>query len=572
MLAVLARWLAPVLHTPPGVSSALCRTLTRVNARLLILTHAKDGRVAASMLMHLVAPTLASALLAFPGDAAVMNATLEFFHTTVELPQAADAEAADAMAVEVAAALLRDADAQLCGSLSRFAVCCLLPDHLRKAHCSAAHAAVGVAAVRTIRAMCTSRAAPAADSQASLSPVLAPLLAPLLDALSPLAERGGAAPCAHSSVRAALFDLLQSVVRRLSVSQLSTALTLANDAKAMPAAPNVEAAPLRTGAPLPPQLFQAALGRLLVAALRDAIGAVQRAAGDAATELASAPDAWSSLDALAANSMRSQLHQALGIPPPCRVFELEIKEFQRRKGSGAAAQPCTDGAVLRDGHVAAACAGLRFAAEVAELGGDAGIAAARGVIRACKPFVLRAVTADHAGVLRTACTSLAEAAELSDILLAHRTLKGVLEYRTTKSDDRRPLFAVLRPTGDALTPFAATLSGNEPAAESRRGLDFVLHDDTLEKSAEAPTLRCFGADVSKVEQLWRNGAPCVLRLIPQWKLPSPKAKAPMLFACKVEAAPPDHERTRALQAWIDGAAPAAPAATVAPAARSLDEC
>jgi hypothetical protein len=268
--------------------------------------------------------------------------------------------------------------------------------------------------------------------------------------------------------------------------------------------------------------------------------------------------------------MRSQLHQALGIPPPCRVFELEIKEFQRRKGSGAAAQPCTDGAVLLAGHVAAACAGLQFAAEVGRRGGVAGKAAARGVIRACKPFVLRAMTAGHADVL-TAYNSLAEAADLSDILLAHRTLKGVLADPTTKSDDRRPLFAVLRPTGAALTPFAATRPGNEPAAESRFGLDFVLHDDTLATSAEAPTLRCFGADVSEVEELWRTGAPCVLRLRPQWKLPSPKAKAPMLFAAKVEAAPPDHERTRALQAWIDGAAPAAPAATAAPAARSLDE-
>jgi hypothetical protein len=387
MLATLAKHLALALHTPPAVGSALCRSLTRVNASLTKLTSGA-ARVVRDRLMVCQAAALSSALQAFPADEDVMRMALEFFHVTLETPQACDADSmALCNALASALAQLTDGATHTAAGLRALFLRHVLPAYFKQACYSVVYAAAAVAAARTAQTLFQA-AAPSFDAHASL-PLL---LAPLLQALAPKRERSDAPVLVpFAAVRAAVYRLLALIVARFDACMPDA---LSHAEQCMPSAATMDSAPLRAGMPVPHALFSTAVGRLLVAALRDATGAVQHAAASvpgagAAVAAEQAPYAMTALqplDSADADDLRTQLQWALGRPPPLKVFDTAFAEFQLRKASLAVGQAAA-GATLVNDDIEAACAALDLATSVVACGGADGLTVARHMAHACAPAV-----------------------------------------------------------------------------------------------------------------------------------------------------------------------------------------
>jgi hypothetical protein len=362
MLSRIAWNLTEELHrAPANANSALCRTLSRVNEVLKGLT--RDGR---RDMAYNQGRSLVAAYELFPDDVNIVRHALDFLTLTLEHEYTGRAEAHGTLDA-FAEALIEGVNSDS-GRFCRLLMCFVLPYYLRQAYKSTTHARAGIAAVRMLKWFFWQT--PAERLKASLSLPL--LLGPLLDALAPPLERGGVAPTTPAAVRAAVYNLVKYLVTRFP-GAMRDALEHAGD-HMVTAALDADK-PLRTGAPLTQSLFDAAVGRLLVAALHDGACTVQLAAGGQAA--LQPPAGRLALDPRAASD---RLRSALGLPQKFVVFE---KEFLERRAStpalarGLPVEPCAK----EDQR--AACAALQLATAMAKRCGAAGMEAAQAVAAAC---------------------------------------------------------------------------------------------------------------------------------------------------------------------------------------------
>ena len=549
MVLHLARWLAPALHTPARPGSALLRSLSRGGGALAHWARlpAAPGRER-TLALFAEAQGLATdaALRSFPADAGATEAAMEFMHAALEAAQPGDAAA---LAGAAAAAMLPGVGAP-CRGLTGLAIAAALPAYLRRA-CrdgdgAPSRAAAGAAAARLAGALLAAAASPAQTH------ALPALLAPLLDALAPPAEHGGKQPRAPPAVRAAVARLLAALA---SAASADVAQAAAAASAPLPAAQRQETAPLRCALPLPRDVFDAAAGRVLLAALRSAVGAARDAASAAGAPPSHVKpeDALAPLDAADAALMRGELRWALGLPPPWPHFDAAFPEFQRRK-AGLAPPGSAAGAAM---HAAAAeedaaCAGVELAlallraapqpevpAAAAEGGEEAAAAppvaehAATAMARAAaRGFAPAARAAARRGVaprLVAASRALAAAAGIADEAgdadddaaaakedtppvptapascsqAASLTLAQLSTMRDAAGTHR--VVAVLRPSGRPL-----------PVAESRAGgrhrvLSLSLEDDSGARPLTLLLLdRAADAAAPRVAAIWAAGRPAAV--------------------------------------------------------------
>ena len=600
MVLHLARWLAPALHTPARPGSALLRSLSRGGGALAHWARlpAAPGRER-TLALFAEAQGLATdaALRSFPADAGATEAAMEFMHAALEAAQAGDAAA---LAGAAASAMLPGVGAP-CRGLTGLAIAAALPAYLRRA-CrdgdgAPARAAAGAAAARLAGALLAGLSEPA---QAHALPAL---LAPLLDALAPPAEHGGKQPRAPPAVRAAVARLLAALATAASTDVAHAAGAASVP---LPAAQRQETAPLRCATPLPRDVFDAAAGRVLLAALRSAVGAARDAASAAGAPPSHVKpeDALAPLDAADAAAMRGELRWALGLPPPWPQFDAAFPEFQRRKaglappGSAAAGamhaaaaeedaacagaelalallraapQPETPAAAAEGSEAAAAPPVAEHAATAMARAAARGFAPAaraaarRGVaprlVAASRALALAAGIADEAGDADDDAAAAKEdappvpTAPASCSQPASLTLAQLSTMRDATGTQR--VVAVLRPSGRPL-----------PVAESRAGgrhrvLSLALEDDSGARPLSLLLLdRAADAAAPRVAAIWAAGRPTAVTVTAEFL----KRNLCGVGQTPLQDAPLGHPTTKRLLDWATTAPMPAPSPTMAEAA------
>jgi len=604
MVLHVARYLAPALHSPPRPASALLRSLSRGAAALAhwVRLPAAPGRERTlALFAEAQGRGVDAAVRAFPADAGVTAAALEFMHTALEAGQPGDAAAL----ATAAAAAMEHGCAAPCRGLAGLAIAAALPAYLRRA-CrdgdgAAARAQAGAAAAHLAAALLTSApAVGAGPPPLAASHALPALLAPLLDALAPPAEHGGAQPRAPPAVRAAVARLFVALA---ASAPADVAAAAAAASAPLPAATRQEWAPLRCAAPLPRDVFDAAVGRVLCAALRAAVGAARDAAvgvGAPPPRLPASEGVMPALEAGDAAAWRGELRWALGLPPPWPQFDAAFPEFQRRKAGLVAPDAAPQHAVsATEAEEDAACAGAELAIALLRLappaeGGDHAAAApehaaasmARAAARGIAPAARAAARRGVAPRLVAASRALSAAAGLADAeadaddddaaaatkedtppssaaapaegcVASHHahefaTLAQLSLLRDAPGKHR--VLAVLRPAGRP-----------RPVAEARAGgrhrvLALTIEDDSGARPMQLLLVdRAVDITAPRVAAIWAAGRPAAVAVTAEFL----KRNLCGVGDCPLQDAPQEHPAVKRMLAWAAAAPIPAPSPAVA---------